>query len=96
MTVKEVIFAFRKKQSGKGEHSVSSDGDRIFSYSTCIGEWYFDKVILNTTKYSPTTSKHQSLLKNAIEAYGVDIRYIRCKVPFGSLSLIKYLGKDDS
>lgn len=44
--------------------SLSAVDGRLFSYNTCIAE--FDKngwLWINTTKYSVTTSKHQSMLK---------------------------------
>ena len=47
--------------------SISWDGTRLYSYGTCIGERLSDgSFILNVTKYSVTTSKHQSYLRRAL------------------------------
>ena len=46
---------------GQGEYQV-------YSYRQCIGTYYLadEKWILNTQKYSMTTSKHQNYLKRAV------------------------------
>lgn len=51
--------------------SVAWDGDHLFSYGTCIGERTQDGFILNVTKYSVTTSRHQYHLRNALRGYKV-------------------------
>lgn len=51
--------------------TVSIDGDRLFSYATCIAQRVKDGIVVNGTKYSVTTSKHQSYLRNAISRSGV-------------------------
>lgn len=52
--------------------SVSCDGTRLYSYGTCIGERLSDgSFILNVTKYSTTTSKHQSYLRRALVGHKV-------------------------
>lgn len=46
-------------------NNLSSSGDRLFSYRTCIAE--FDekgRLWYNGTKYSSTTSKHQHYIRN--------------------------------
>ena len=63
----DVIFAFKSRKAAKAS-SVSTDGVRLFSYRTCIAQWYDDNnLIVNYTHYSPTTCKHQTYLKNAFE-----------------------------
>lgn len=50
--------------------SLSSVGDRLFSYATCIAEFDKDgKLWKNLTKYSSTTSRHQSLLNSYTNGY---------------------------
>ena len=45
---------------GKSHYRISSDG-RIFSYETCILQTLEDGTTVgNVTRYSVTTSKHQS------------------------------------
>lgn len=51
----------------KRANSVSCQFERLFSYSTCIAEIVNDShVILNNHSYSNSTSKHQSLARQAI------------------------------
>lgn len=65
MKNKEVCKEFIHHRAACGSNLVST-GDKLFSYNTCIAQWYPHGVIYNETKYSPTTSRHQSYLRNAI------------------------------
>lgn len=68
---------------------VAWDGKRLFSYGTCIGECLSDgSFILNATKYSTTTSKHQTYLKRALEGHKVAVT--TKWVPMGTTELIRY------
>lgn len=61
----EVIEAFVSKIKGKNKNcSLESTGLKLYSYNTCIAEWYLEYkcILLNTTYYSNTTSRHQNLL----------------------------------
>lgn len=61
----EVIEAFVSKIKGKNKNnSLESTGLKLYSYNTCIAEWYleYNCILLNTTYYSNTTSRHQNLL----------------------------------
>lgn len=50
--------------------SVSYDGMRLYSYETVIAQRLKNGVILvNYTRYSVTTSRHQYYLKNAAQAF---------------------------
>ena len=51
--------------------SISSTGDKLYSYSTPIAEWKKDKIMLNENKYSVTTSRQQSDLKRMITEAGI-------------------------
>lgn len=62
----EVIECFLKKDWGNSDH-LHSTGDKLISYNTCIAQWNNDKIILNTTKYSVTSSIHLGLLKSRLE-----------------------------
>lgn len=43
--------------------NLKSTGVKLYSFDTCIAQWYAkDGIIINKTKYSQTTSKHQYLL----------------------------------
>ena len=65
MKNKEVYKEFINRRAACGSNLVST-GDKLFSYNTCIAQWHPHGVIYNETKYSPTTSRHQSYLRNAI------------------------------
>lgn len=59
-TTNKVGDAFFEKKSASS-NSVTSTGDKLFSYGTVIGQRLPDgKIVGNKTKYSVTTSKHQS------------------------------------
>lgn len=68
MRKEEVITAFlNKKVASNSTGNLSSTGSCLFSYSTCIAEWCKDgEIIINTTKYSTTTSQHQNLLRRRV------------------------------
>lgn len=65
MRNKEVVIAFSHRERAKSSTgSLWSTGDCLYSYSTCIAEYTKDgKLYVNLTKYSTTTSKHQTLVK---------------------------------
>lgn len=72
MRNKEVVEQFvnyRIASSGNG--NLTSTGDRLYSYATCIAEWvaYPHKIIVNATKYSTTTSCHQGMLRYQIKNF---------------------------
>lgn len=65
-TNRDVINAFMNHQTlNSSTQNCRTDGNKLWSYRTVIAQWHQGKVIINTTKYSPTTSgKHMSPLKN--------------------------------
>jgi hypothetical protein len=74
---------------------VESYGDRLYSYSTCIAERLSDgNYLLNLTKYSVTTSKHQGYVVSTIK----DVKKMRVideVVPRGAVRLaIRFTGLD--
>lgn len=88
MTNKEVCNAFVNKTNGQSG-SMRTDGVKIYSYNTCIGEWVDGKIIINASKYSVTTSKQQNYLRGAASYKG----YVETTeyVPRNSGSLKSYL-----
>lgn len=90
----DVIFAFKSRRAAKTSH-VSTDGTKLFSYYTCIAQWYNDNtLIINDNKYSCTTSKHQTYLKNAVENMrGITILLLCCNIQMGARSLTEYLSE---
>lgn len=56
--------------------SLVSRDNKLFSYNTCIAEWIDEDIVINNTKYSPTTSKHQSSLRRVLSYYIIDTENI--------------------
>jgi len=71
MTVCEVIEAFaRGRQSGGAskckyypQGRLRIEGNKLYNYDTVIAYWFNGIMLINGTKYSQTTSKHQNRLK---------------------------------
>ena len=88
----DVIFACKSRKGAQTGH-VSTDGTKLFSYYTCIAQWFDkDTLIISDVKYSPTTSKHQTYLKNAVENMpGITILLICGNIRMGARDLTEYL-----
>lgn len=74
---KEVVDAFAEGIPARSSNLwVSCDGKRLFSYETCIAQRMGKEVVMNATKYSPTTSRHQYLVsrrfKGCLQLTGFD------------------------
>lgn len=72
MTTQEIVNEFT---NGATEGVASGgrltiQGDKLVNYSTVIAQRLDDgSYVINVTKYSPTTSKHQNRLKYALCRY---------------------------
>ena len=53
--------------------SLSSTGETLISYETPIARWRGDKVAVTDVKYSSTTSRQVSELKNQCSRAGIEI-----------------------
>lgn len=63
VTRTEVIKKFLEHKCAYNNHqTLTSTGDRLLSYKTCIAQWKGDTLIINTGKYSSTTSAHRNLI----------------------------------
>lgn len=84
MTNNQVVWAFI---NGRHGHSLnmSTDGVRLWSYSTVVAQRTKDGVIFNATKYSRTTSKQVSGLKGNCDFN------TKKPVPFNTQDLTAYL-----
>lgn len=72
MRNKEIVerFLYHNDVVSNSTGSLSSTGDCLYSYQTCIAE--FDKggrLWFNKTKYSCTTSHHQTLVSRQASIY---------------------------
>ena len=63
MTNQQVGEKFLKGEKGKSLN-MTSTGDKLFSYNTIVAQWVDDKIVLNSTKYSATTSRHVYYVKD--------------------------------
>lgn len=78
--------------------SINLLGDKLYSYGTVICQKVITKnsgilgesLIINLTKYSATTSKHQNWLKNAWRSPAYKGIYFVDNVPKGANSLVEY------
>lgn len=58
----DVLKRFLNRETGKTMH-LKSNGCELVNYDTVIAYWNNGKLYINVTKYSNTTSKIQSQLK---------------------------------
>ncbi len=63
MTNEQVCKNFAGGKEGRSLNMLST-GDRLYSYNTVIAQWIDGKIILNGTKYSPTTSRHTYYIRS--------------------------------
>jgi hypothetical protein len=63
----DVVNAFlNHKDAVSYSKNLTSRNDKLFSYSTCIAEFYKYKLLVNDSKYSRSTSRHQLHLLRSI------------------------------
>ena len=86
MRNEDVVKGFRDGLQVHSEH-LSSENDKLYSYSTCIAQWIGNRVYLNCTKYSATTSRHQSLVRHICNPYRISCD----SIPRGITKLDKYI-----
>lgn len=73
--------------------NLTIQDDRLFSYSTCIAEFKYNPhiVYINMTKYSPTTSRHQNLMRKYFEIYRSEFCWeLLTNVPINTKNLSRY------
>lgn len=84
MKNEDVVKAFSIRKKAKSyTGSIWSTGDCLYSYHTCIAEYdKNDRLYMNLTKYSVTTSHHQSLMKKHLIniVYKTEYNIIRNKL----------------
>ena len=70
MSNEEVIKHFLNKEDGGGS-SCLSRGTRLFSYQTCIAEWWEGKLLVNSSSTEKVEfkklEKHRKMLKDLIK-----------------------------
>ena len=82
-----VVEAFCKREASSNT-SLSSSGDKLFSYKTCIAQVNGDLLIFNDSKYTATTAKHKGILRRVHKWKTIQLVQ---NVPTGATDLIPYL-----
>ena len=82
------IDIIKNFEAGINSHNrnLESRGTRLINYSTCIAQFYNNKLYINITKYSVSTSKIQSLVRWWFDGYK-DVIFIK-GVPINSAYLV--------
>ncbi len=76
--------------------SISDNGDRLYSYGTVIAQKLQNgAIVLNDTKYSMTTSHHQSHIRYAVSVYAKTLKIYHTdkNVPRGTYDITRYYTK---
>jgi hypothetical protein len=63
MTTEQVMYNFLQGATKGKASSISIDGDKLFNYNTVIAQRINGVIVINTTRYSMTTTKHQNRLR---------------------------------
>lgn len=90
MTTRDLIDAYvYGNESGKASDGrLRIEGKKLFNYATCLAERVDGGYIMNVTKYSSTTSRHQNRLKAELPVS--DTIYVQ-DVPMGTQNLGRYV-----
>lgn len=72
---------------GKGSNLEADGNGRLYSYDTCIAQWKGKTLIVNTTRYSCTTSKHIGYVKCAAITRNVTLKEVK-DIPFDTDRLV--------
>lgn len=98
MKNKDFIYNFCKGNFDENKvyrcNNLTIKDGRLFSYNTCIAEYeadYTNSVIINMTKYSSTTSRHQNLMMQYFNEYRHGLSWIVYDdVPINTINLSRY------
>ena len=92
MNNKQVIDAFLCGHVGKSSNgNLRSLGDKLINYNTCIAERANGRIIVNTTRYSVSTSKIQCWTLGAITILVGDNFAKVDDVPMNTASLSRFI-----
>lgn len=61
--IEAFIWNHKPVQSHNGNLYMTEDGMRLMNYGTCLAQFIDGKLIINSTRYSVTTSKIQTWLR---------------------------------
>lgn len=86
-----LIYAFVEGKYAQNG-SMSTNGEKLFSYRTCIAQKVGGTIVFNGTKYSVTTSKQQSYARRIFNGSAYRV-YEITNVPLGTHDLERYYRK---
>lgn len=87
--IADFIKDFVENRTSKREQgSVSVVGDKLYSYNTVIAEREYNYMLVNMTKYSPTTTVHQNLVMKFADNRELPRKVIIEHVPVGTQTLV--------
>ena len=74
----DIIHAFLNNATpcSTPNRSLSFVGNKLYSYSTCIAKRVDNKVFINPTKYSTTTSCHQNMTARVATQKGFSVQVV--------------------
>ena len=77
MKTRDLIKEFLNKKFYLSASNLRSIENKLINYNTVLGQWFDNTLLINTTHYSATTTKHQNELirqaeQNNIHYYTVD------------------------
>lgn len=87
----EVIEQFIKNKVANTQN-LTSTGEFLYSYNTCIAQKKGNKYYINNTKYSSTTSKHRNMLM--CQLFPEQIILIN-DVPINTKNLVRWIEQND-
>ena len=89
-----VCTAFVNQEPAENRN-MASWGNTLYSYDTVIAQHTkidgHKAIILNATKYSPTTGRQKSMLAKALKGKGFLIVETESKLPFGVYDLTRHI-----
>ena len=62
MKTRDLIKEFLNKKFYLSASNLRSIENKLINYNTVLGQWFDNTLLINTTHYSITTSKHQNNL----------------------------------
>lgn len=76
MKNQDFIHTFVYNRNFEGHtNSLTARNAKLFSYNTCIAQHAKNVIIINNTRYSVTTSRHQHYLRTAAIKNKANIKY---------------------
>lgn len=86
----DVVYNFMRRLPAYTRH-LESRWDKLFSYNTCIAEFYDGVLLVNKEKYSQTTSRHTNLIYYNSKV--ADYKIVEVEGKYNCTNLSKFYNK---